>query len=147
MLCNIWGFHGSDYEECRVLGYKNEVRTSQETHYFSATWPSRLMLCNIWGFHGSDCEEWRLLGYRNLIRTSQETPHFSAKEHGRLRFSRPLPWRMSSSVMLSLVALLRTDVSEEHIALIISVARIRELGNLATTSNWSTPRRNALYYS
>jgi hypothetical protein len=29
--CKIWGFHGGDYEECRVLGYKNPVRTSQET--------------------------------------------------------------------------------------------------------------------
>jgi hypothetical protein len=29
------------YEECRLLGYKNPVRTSQETHYVSATEPSR----------------------------------------------------------------------------------------------------------
>jgi hypothetical protein len=34
-------------EECRLLGYKNPVRTSQETHYVSATEPSRLMLCKI----------------------------------------------------------------------------------------------------
>jgi hypothetical protein len=45
--CNILGFHGSDYEECHPLGFKNPVRTSQETHYISATEPSRLMLCNI----------------------------------------------------------------------------------------------------
>jgi hypothetical protein len=38
------------------------VRTSQETHYVSATEPSRLMLCEIWGFHGGDYEECRLLG-------------------------------------------------------------------------------------
>jgi hypothetical protein len=25
-------FLGGDYEECRLLGYKNPVRTSQETH-------------------------------------------------------------------------------------------------------------------
>jgi hypothetical protein len=36
-----------DYEEWHLLGYKNPVRTSQETHYVSATEPSRLMLCNI----------------------------------------------------------------------------------------------------
>jgi hypothetical protein len=24
------GFHGGDYEECRLLGYKNPVRTPQE---------------------------------------------------------------------------------------------------------------------
>jgi hypothetical protein len=43
-------FHGGDYEKCCLLGYKNPVRTSQETHYFSATGPSRLMLCKIWVF-------------------------------------------------------------------------------------------------
>jgi hypothetical protein len=36
-----------DYEKCRLLGYENPVRTSQETHYFSPKKPSRLMLCNI----------------------------------------------------------------------------------------------------
>jgi hypothetical protein len=54
--------HGSDYEECRLLGYKNPVRTSQETHYVCATESSRLMPCNIRGFHGSDYEECRLPG-------------------------------------------------------------------------------------
>jgi hypothetical protein len=54
MLCMIWDFHGSDYEECRLLGYTNPVRTSQETHYVSTTESSQLMLCKIWGFHGSD---------------------------------------------------------------------------------------------
>jgi hypothetical protein len=29
-------FHGGDYEEYRLLGYKDSVRTSQETYYFSA---------------------------------------------------------------------------------------------------------------
>jgi hypothetical protein len=73
MLCNILGFHGGDYEECLLLGYKNPVRTSQETHYISATKLSQLMLCKICGFHGGDYEECRLLGYKNPIRTSQET--------------------------------------------------------------------------
>jgi hypothetical protein len=80
----IWGFHGSDYEECRLLGYINPVCTSQETHYNSATNSSRLMLCNIWGFHGSDYEECRLLGYMNPVRASQETHYFSATEHSQL---------------------------------------------------------------
>jgi hypothetical protein len=62
MLCKIWGFHGSDYEEYRLLGYKNPVRTSQETNYVSATEPSRLMLYKIWGFHGGDYEKCRLVG-------------------------------------------------------------------------------------
>jgi hypothetical protein len=45
--CKILGFHGGDYEECRLLGYKNPVRASHETHYVSATESSRLMLCKI----------------------------------------------------------------------------------------------------
>jgi hypothetical protein len=32
MLCKILLFHGGDYEEWRLLGYKNPVHTSQETH-------------------------------------------------------------------------------------------------------------------
>jgi hypothetical protein len=40
-------FHGGDYEEWRLLGYKNPVRTSQDIHYVSTTEPSRLMLCKI----------------------------------------------------------------------------------------------------
>jgi hypothetical protein len=41
------GLHGGDYEECCLLGYKNPVRTSQETRYVSATEPSQLMICKI----------------------------------------------------------------------------------------------------
>jgi hypothetical protein len=47
MLCKIWGLHGGDYEECRLLGYNTPVHTSQETHYVSTTEPSQLMLCKI----------------------------------------------------------------------------------------------------
>jgi hypothetical protein len=83
-LYKIWDFHSSDYEECRLLGYKNPVRTSQETHYVSATETSQLMLCKIWGFHGGDYEEWRLLGYKNPFRTSQETHYVSATETSQL---------------------------------------------------------------
>jgi hypothetical protein len=72
------------FQESRLLGYKNPVRTSQETHYFSTTQSSRLMLCKIWGFHGSDYEESRLLGYKNRVRTSQETPYVSTTESSRL---------------------------------------------------------------
>jgi hypothetical protein len=31
MLCEFWGFQGDDYEEYLLLGFKNLVRTSQET--------------------------------------------------------------------------------------------------------------------
>jgi hypothetical protein len=47
MLSKIGGFHGSDYEECRLLGYKNPVHTSQETNYISATESCQFMLCKI----------------------------------------------------------------------------------------------------
>jgi hypothetical protein len=70
-------------EEC-LLGYKETVRTSQETRYVSTTELNRLMLCKIWGVHLSDYEECRLLGYKNPVRTSQETHYVSAKEPSRL---------------------------------------------------------------
>jgi hypothetical protein len=42
---NNGGFRGGDYEKCRLLAcYKNPVRASQETHYVSATEPSRLIV-------------------------------------------------------------------------------------------------------
>jgi hypothetical protein len=72
MLFKIWSFHGGDYEECRLLGYKNPICTSQETHNISTTEHNRLMLFKIWSFPGGDYEEWRLLGYKNPVRTSQE---------------------------------------------------------------------------
>jgi hypothetical protein len=43
--CNV-----KNPEECRLLRYKIPVRTSQETHYFSATESSQLMLCKIEAF-------------------------------------------------------------------------------------------------
>jgi hypothetical protein len=61
MLCKISGFHGGGYEECRLVGYKNPVRTSQETYYISITDPNRLILCRILGYQGGDYEECRLL--------------------------------------------------------------------------------------
>jgi hypothetical protein len=39
MLRTISGLHGGNYEECRLLEYKNPVRSSQETHYVSAKEP------------------------------------------------------------------------------------------------------------
>jgi hypothetical protein len=47
VIFKIWRIRRCDYEEFRLLGYKNPVRTSQETHYFSVTEPSQLMLCKI----------------------------------------------------------------------------------------------------
>jgi hypothetical protein len=62
-LWEILGFHGGDSEECRLLGYKSPVRTSQEIQYFSARETSQLMLFKIWGIHGGDYEECHLLWY------------------------------------------------------------------------------------
>jgi hypothetical protein len=78
LTCTIWGFHGGDYEECRLLGYKNPVRTSQETQYVSATETSQLMLCKIWGFHGGNYEELpssRMLRCLVLVRTDVSKEH------------------------------------------------------------------------
>jgi hypothetical protein len=141
MLCKIWGYHGGYYEECCLLGYKDPVRTSQETHHFSATESSRLMLRKIWGFHGSGYEECRLLGYKNTVRTSQETHYVSATEPRQLMlckiwgFSRRWLWRMSSSGILHLVTLVRTEVLEERIASIIKVTKIGEVGTTLRISN------------
>jgi hypothetical protein len=67
---------------------RNPVRTSQETHYVSATEPSLLMLCKIRGVHGGHYEGYRLLGYKNPVRTSQETHHVCATESSRLKLSK-----------------------------------------------------------
>jgi hypothetical protein len=42
---------------------------------------------------------------------------------------------MASSGMLRRVALVRTDISEEHSAYVIRVTKIGELGTLAVTCN------------
>jgi hypothetical protein len=47
ITCKNLDVHSGDYEEWRLLRYKNPVRTSQETHYVSATELSQLMLCKI----------------------------------------------------------------------------------------------------
>jgi hypothetical protein len=82
--CKTWDFHRGDHKECRFLGYKNPVRTSQETHYVSATESSQLLLCKTWDFHGGDYKECRLQGYKNPVRTSQETHYLSATEPSQL---------------------------------------------------------------
>jgi hypothetical protein len=74
----------SPHRECRLLEHKTPVRTSQETHYISATESSQLMRCKIWGVHGSDYEECRLLGCKNPVRTSQGTHYISTTESSRL---------------------------------------------------------------
>jgi hypothetical protein len=65
---------------------KKSVRTSQETHYVSATESSRLMLCKSWDFHGGDYEECLLLEYKNPVRTSHEIHYFSTTMPSRLMF-------------------------------------------------------------
>jgi hypothetical protein len=135
MLCKIWGFHGGAYEECRLLGYKRPVRTSQETHYLATTELSRLMLCKIWGFHGGDYEECRLLGYKHPVRTPQET-HYVTTTESRLMLCKSWGFHGSDYEECRLLGryavwlLLRTDVSEELSASIIRVTRIGELGTM-----------------
>jgi hypothetical protein len=83
MICKIWGVHGSDYEECRLMGYKNPVRTSQETlrlRYRSqpvnALQDLRFSRQWLWRMSSS--------GYKNPIRTSQETHYVYATDHSQL---------------------------------------------------------------
>jgi hypothetical protein len=73
-----------DVRFSRPLGYKNPVRTSQETHYVPATESSRLMRSKICGLHSGGYEACRLLGYKKPVRTSQDTHYFSATASSRL---------------------------------------------------------------
>jgi hypothetical protein len=69
MLFRILASHGGDCEQCRLLGYKNIVRTSQETHYLSATESSQLMLCKFSAFHDGDYKNALLLRRVALVGT------------------------------------------------------------------------------
>jgi hypothetical protein len=81
--CKIGGFHGGDYEECRLLVYRNPVLTSGNT--LRLRYRGQLfMLCKIWGFHGGDYEECHLLGNINPVHTSLEKHYVSATEPSRL---------------------------------------------------------------
>jgi hypothetical protein len=64
MLRKIWGFHGGENEECRLLECKCPYTNSKETHKVSARKPNWLMLCKVWDFQGGDYEECRLLWHR-----------------------------------------------------------------------------------
>jgi hypothetical protein len=118
MLCKIWGFLGSDFEECRLLGYKSPVPTSQETHYVSATEPSRLMLCKIWSFHGGDFEECRLLGYKSPGPTSQETHYVSATQPSRQMLCKIYgfePWRSLENPARSDLVFISQDQTSKQV--------------------------------
>jgi hypothetical protein len=102
IFCKTWGFNGSDHEEFRLLEYKNSVRTSQETHYFSATNPSRLMLWKVLGPHVGDYEECPLLWYKTPVLTSQETNYFSITERSLLTLCKI--WRFTAVTMKNAVS-------------------------------------------
>jgi hypothetical protein len=78
------GFLGDGYEERRLLGYRNPISTSQETHYISTTEHSQLMPCKIRGSHGGVYEDCPLLGYKDPVFTSQETHYVSATQLSQL---------------------------------------------------------------
>jgi hypothetical protein len=136
--CKIWGFRSCDCEEC-LLGYKNPVRTSQETHYISTTEPDRLMLCKIWSVHGDDYEECRLLGYKNPVRTSQETHYVSVTEPSRLILCKIEVFTavtVKNAVFWDVTPYRSCqNASKECITSIIRVERISDLETLAVTSN------------
>jgi hypothetical protein len=82
MLRKIWRFHGGNYEEYRLLGYKT-LFLPHRKHIISPL-DSLAQLCKIEGFHGGDYKEFRLLGYKTPVLTSQETHNISATEPSRL---------------------------------------------------------------
>jgi hypothetical protein len=80
-------------EECRDFIYNNSVRTSQETHYVSATETNRSVLfgetvsvyCENHMEHTNTLwVEYRNFIYKNPVRISQETHYVSATETSRL---------------------------------------------------------------
>jgi hypothetical protein len=78
-----------------------------------------------------------------LWRSSNILCSYNNKMDQRIFMNVSSPWRMASYGMLRRVALVRTDVSEEHSVSFIRVTRIDELGTtLAVTSNRRTLRRN-----
>jgi hypothetical protein len=68
-------------EHTDTLSGQNAVRTSQKTHYVSATEPSRLMLFRetVAVYCENHLEHTDTLCGHNEVRTSQETHHISAK--------------------------------------------------------------------
>jgi hypothetical protein len=73
MLCKISGIHGSDYEECRLLGYKNPVHTSQETHTCPLQSPAGLCYVRFEVFTAVNVNNVVFWDIKNPVRTSQET--------------------------------------------------------------------------
>jgi hypothetical protein len=146
-MCMIWCLHGGDYEECRLLGYTNPVRTSQETHYSFATEPSRLILYKIWDFHSDDFEEYRLLRYKAQFishRIYITSPLQSPASYCYVRFDvfTAVNMKNPSSDILRRVHVVRTDVLKEFIVSVMKLKRKGELRTtLAVTSNRSTLRR------
>jgi hypothetical protein len=76
---------GQQSEECRHLGYKIPVRTSQETHSVSTTEPNRLMLFGeTVAVYCENRTEHIIRCVGTSVRTSQETHYASATEPNRL---------------------------------------------------------------
>jgi hypothetical protein len=66
--------------------YKNRVRTSQETHYVSATEPNRLMLFRetVTVYCENHTKHSDTLCGQNAVRTLQETHYVSATQTNRV---------------------------------------------------------------
>jgi hypothetical protein len=145
--CKIWGFYGGDYEECRLLGYKNAVRTSLETHYISSTECKPVNAMNdlsvsrrvLWRIPSSVIYKTSSYLTGNTLRFRYRAQPVNAMYD--LRFSRRWLWWMPSSWILLCEALVRADVSEERIVSLIWVTRVGDLGIVLTvTSNKHTLR-------
>jgi hypothetical protein len=114
------------FETFAVVTMKNvifwDIKTqfvSQETHYMSATEPSRLMLRKISGSYGRDYEECRILGFTYKTQFLPHRKHYvSATEPSLLMLCkiRGGDWGMPRSRMQRRVDLVRTNVLEEHVS-------------------------------
>jgi hypothetical protein len=137
--CKIWGYHGSDYEECCLLGCApcgscNERMycLSHRGDKYSISWQpvSAASYClSPWRWRRYITLKHRFLHEPHSV-TSQKT---TSSDFVLLRHMKAGPdiiksWRVVSSGMLRHAALVRTDISEEPSASFIRVTRIGELG-------------------
>jgi hypothetical protein len=105
MLCQIWDFHGCDYEECHLLGYKTPV-VPHRKHYVSTTEPSRLVHVRLevftaftmkkavfWDVAPCSCCQNRLLGERIASIVRVESCYLVPKSFLACWFFPPWLWR------------------------------------------------------
>jgi hypothetical protein len=133
MLCKIWCFYGGDYEECRLRGYKNPVRTSGDSlrfHYraqhVNAMQDLRCPRRWLWRMSSPAIKKPGSYLTGDTLRLCYRIQSVNAVQE--LRLPRRRLWRMPSSRMWRHVAVVTTDVRKGTIVSIIRLKRLGELG-------------------